>query len=132
MIRLSIEGPGEADIEAWCISYLRAKGYEVVKDHQWETPKMMHARLRVSSSHLSSTLRDRRCPHPLDTIRGRSGRIIYLVSHPILDAFVRKHGANGRHDLKSRQKNGEEMAQAGQDAEAARLRAPYRGPGETG
>jgi hypothetical protein len=91
MTRLAIEGTSDADIEAWAISWLKARGYYVAKLDTWETPKEMCLRLKVSSSHLSSTLRDRRCPKPLDAVKGGTGRVNYLVSHPALDAFIVKH-----------------------------------------
>ena len=91
MTRLVIEGSSDTDIEAWAIGWLKARGYAVGKVDNWETPKEMSSRLNVSSAHLSSTLKDRRCPKPLDQIRGETGRINYLVSHPALDAYLVKH-----------------------------------------
>ena len=91
MTRIAIEGTSDTDIEQWCISWLKARGFAVGKVDNWETPKEMASRLNVSSAHLSSTLKDRRCPRPLDAIKGDTGRVNYLVSHPALDAFIVKH-----------------------------------------
>ena len=91
MTRIAIEGSSDTDIEAWAIGWLKARGYAVGKVDNWETCKEMCRRLNVSSSHLSSTLKDRRCPLPLDSIKGKTGRINYLVSHKGLDAFIVKH-----------------------------------------
>lgn len=91
MTRLAIEGSSDVDIEQWAIGWLKARGFAVGRVDNWETCKDVCRRLNVSSSHLSSTLKDRRCPRPLDAIKGETGRINYLVSHPALDAFIVKH-----------------------------------------
>ena len=91
MTRIAIEGNNDIDIDNWCMSWLKARGWSVARIDNWETPKEITERLQVSSAHLSSTLKDRKCPRPLDQIRGPTGRINYLVSHPALDAFIIKH-----------------------------------------
>ena len=91
MTRLAIEGTSDTDIDDWCIRWLKGRGYAVGTTDNWESPKEMCHRLKVSSSHLSDTLKNRRCPKPLDEIRGKTGRLSYLVSHAGLDAFVVKH-----------------------------------------
>ena len=93
MTRLAIEGANDLAIDEWAIGWLKSRGYVVAPLENWEMPGEMCKRLKVSSAHLSSTLKDRRCPKPLDEIRGESGRLSYLVSHPALDAFIVKHSS---------------------------------------
>ena len=96
MTRLAIEGTSDEDIDQWCIARLKGRGYGMARLDNWETPKEVCKRLKVSSAHLSSTLRDRKCPLPIDVIRGPTGRVNYLVSHPALDAFITKHDPTRR------------------------------------
>ena len=91
MVRIAIEAPNDLAIDEWAIGWLKSRNYVVALSENWEMPGEMCKRRKVSSAHLSSTLKDRRCPKPLDEIRGESGRLSYLVSHPALDAFIRKH-----------------------------------------
>ena len=78
MTRLAIEGANDLAIDEWAIKWLKSRGYVVALSENWEMPGEMCKRLKVSSAHLSSTLKDRRCPKPLDEIRGESGRLSYL------------------------------------------------------
>ena len=91
MVRIAIEAPNDFAIDQWAIGWLKSRNYVVAPLENWESPKQLCQRLKVSSAHLSSTLKDRRCPKPLDEIRGESGRLSYLVSHGPLDQFIRKH-----------------------------------------
>ena len=73
MTRIAIEGANDLAIDEWAIKWLKSRGYVVAPLENWEMPGEMCKRLKVSSAHLSSTLKDRRCPKPLDEIRGESG-----------------------------------------------------------
>lgn len=86
-----LTGCSEEALESWVILWLRERGWNVTRALEWETPKEVAVRLGISSAHMSTTLREPRCPQPFAVCRGKTGRTVYLRSTPELDAYLTKH-----------------------------------------
>lgn len=91
LFSVTAQGFNEKTLEIWAVDFLRKKEWIVERVHDWETPKEVSDRLGISSAHMSSTMRDARCPKPFDVIKGKTGRTIFLQSTSLLEQFLTKH-----------------------------------------
>ena len=89
--RVTLDGCSEAALESWAVEWLRDRGWWVARPGEWETPRETRERLHISSAHLARTLRCPAAPKPADTVKGPTGRVIYLRSTPVLDSFLTRH-----------------------------------------
>ena len=86
-------GPtAQCPFEAEAITWLRKRGIHCEPASDWETPKELTARLKLSGvNSLNRDLKRPDCPEPTDVSRGPTGRIRFLRSHPRLDAFLTRN-----------------------------------------
>lgn len=83
----TVQLPFEAESIAW----LRKRGIHCEPATDWETPKEITVRLRLSNNCIWRDLKRPDCPQPTDVSRGPTGRILFLRSHPRLDAFLTRN-----------------------------------------
>ncbi|CAN5355299.1 hypothetical protein BH09VER1_BH09VER1_28700 [soil metagenome] len=90
-----VEAFGEAAataVEKAAIEWLRKRGFQCDKAHEWETPKQLRQRLRLpSGSSLTRDLANHDCPPPADEERSSNGRLLALRSHAHLDAYLTRN-----------------------------------------
>ncbi|MGI9172535.1 MAG: hypothetical protein ACR2F0_04400 [Chthoniobacterales bacterium] len=90
MVQIVITGVSQDEINEWCVTRLRARGYAVDRSGKWETPRELCERLGISKSKLRRRWGRYPRPQTRDVQTGPSGRLVMLRSNSILDAFLQR------------------------------------------
>jgi hypothetical protein len=88
----TLEFKNEEDIRAWAICWLRGRGYTIERpgeECEIIQPNALRKRCGLKSAAFSFRLNHPDCP-PFRSIRGKSGRIKWLVTNPDLIAWMRR------------------------------------------